>query len=150
MFIFVELRAYFIRNSLTRDRAYLELFLWALYSCCLHALPLGLATLSGQLTRDLRLDCERAVRAAGAWVPDTLASGDEDVAEALTLAAAGARRGRGRWASRTPTAPPRGAGGAGSPHDELHWRWLRLRHMVLLDMNRMNCSMNRWQVRCRG
>ncbi|XP_052128323.1 uncharacterized protein LOC127750510 [Frankliniella occidentalis] len=43
---------------------------WAVYSGGLQLYALTLSGITGQLARDLRQDCLRALRAAGAWVPD--------------------------------------------------------------------------------
>ncbi|KAK3933250.1 Gustatory and odorant receptor 24 [Frankliniella fusca] len=138
------------------DIARVHVFMWAMYSGSLNFLLLGVAALAGQLTRDLRVDCGLTMRAAAAWLPETTADSSgaaawapEPINAALTWASAGGRRQRGRapqGSSKKSCLTGRGACGVGSPSDALHWRWLRLRHMALLDMNRMACSATCWQV----
>ncbi len=92
---------------------------WAIYIASTILTFVAPTALTGALMRDLRLDCGRALRSAR--VPDTYPP----------------------WAEapgrHTPHRP-------GSSSPEL-WRWLRLRHAVLLDMNRMACYTSRWRVR---
>ncbi|KAE8736834.1 Gustatory receptor 79 [Frankliniella occidentalis] len=47
-----------------------ERVLWATFNVGLQLYTLTLSGFTGQLARDLRQDCLRALRAAGAWVPD--------------------------------------------------------------------------------
>ncbi|KAK3933252.1 Tyrosine-protein phosphatase CDC14-like protein [Frankliniella fusca] len=129
--------------------------LWAVAIVSLHSIAMVPATLTGALSRDLRLACGRALDAATAAAGTTGSSTSSsstpiptpDGGEATRISPAGRRAPRS-------TATPRicercgrvSAGEIGSPNDALHWRWLRLRHAVLLDMNRMICSITSCQI----
>ncbi|KAK3933251.1 Gustatory and odorant receptor 24 [Frankliniella fusca] len=132
--------AAWLRSTMKRD--IFSTVGWGFYTGTMHMFALGLPSLTGELARELRLDCERAIRRAtgrGLGVPDddddaTRRAVHDPVNEVLA------------WAAGPPAPREARRGRIGNPLDQHTWRWLRLRHMVILDMSRMTFSLMRYQV----
>ncbi|XP_052132517.1 uncharacterized protein LOC113205813 isoform X1 [Frankliniella occidentalis] len=146
-----------------------ERVLWATFNVGLQLYTLTLSGFTGQLARDLRQDCLRALRAAGAWVPDHnghVAAMPSDEARLVWPArrrstAPAARKGVGGMPSGGQVSPGDSLGDAldgtlsdrirdpwraSSPRDQFCWRRLRVRHMELVDMGCMASAITSWQV----